>query len=618
MNTRGLMYDKGTMKVVVLACVVIVFSILVTGIGSYFITQGEVVEKLKTRDLVYIISSIAAKIDGRLERAKEAAVMLAEDPSVIAWVAGGETDASLGLHAKDKISKIAANHDYSNAFIVSAITRNYWAEGSRLIDVMSEIDPDDSWFFETLKAGRAVELNIDSNKERGGIFVFVNALMGDRSKPIAVVGVGLNLKEIAQEFQSYKIGNRSQLWLADGQGKIHLSEDVEHIGLYLNDFVPPSLSERIVTDVGSTAAKPTVVEYVDRRGETVDLIYLTMHSTDWKLVFQLPREESLAILNNIRLHTLLGGSMSLIVIVFIFYFISARIANPLKRAILLGQELEKQVAARTLELEQKNLKIMDSIDYAQRLQESILPAHSDLAALFADYFVIWQPRDLVGGDFYWARRLDENRSLIAVIDCTGHGVPGAFMTMAVNSILDHITTEVNDDPARILAELNRRVKTTLHRSDPRGLADDGLDIGLCYLECNRRIVFAGAKIPLYVSRAGQLQLIRGNNKSLGYRRSSPDLCFSNNEWLVEPGDVFFLTSDGFIDQNGGERDYPFGRKRFIETLTGLQSLPLSQQRDGLTQGLQKYMGEEPQRDDMIVLGFTLSPNGVGHEQKNPG
>ena len=353
MNSRGLMYDKGTMKVVVLACVVIVFSVVLTGVGSYWITQGEVVDKLKTRDMVYIISSIAAKIDGRLERAKESAVMLAEDPAAVAWVAGGETDERLGRYVKDKITKIAGNHDYSNAFVVSAITKNYWAEGSSLIDVMSDIDPDDSWFFDTLKAGRPVELNIDSNKERGGTFVFVNALMGDRNKPIAVVGVGLNLKEIAQEFQGYKIGTRSQLWLADGQGKIHLSEDVEHIGLYLNDFVPPALSERIVKDAGSAAAKPTVVEYVDRRGETVDLIYLSMKSTDWKLVFQMPREESIAILNNIRLHTLIAGTVSLIVIVFIFFFISTRIANPLKRAIALGQELEKQVAARTLELEQK-------------------------------------------------------------------------------------------------------------------------------------------------------------------------------------------------------------------------------------------------------------------------
>ena len=616
MNSRGLMYDKGTMKVVVLACVVIVFSVVLTGVGSYWITQGEVVDKLKTRDMVYIISSIAAKIDGRLERAKESAVMLAEDPAAVAWVAGGESDERLGRYVKDKITKIAGNHDYSNAFVVSAITKNYWAEGSRLIDVMSDIDPDDSWFFDTLKAGRPVELNIDSNKERGGTFVFVNALMGDRNKPIAVVGVGLNLKEIAQEFQGYKIGTRSQLWLADGQGKIHLSEDVEHIGLYLNDFVPPALSERIVKDAGSAAAKPTVVEYVDRRGETVDLIYLSMKSTDWKLVFQMPREESIAILNNIRLHTLIAGTVSLIVIVFIFFFISTRIANPLKRAIALGQELEKQVAARTLELEQKNVKIMDSIDYAQRLQESILPAQTDLAAMFADYFVFWQPRDQVGGDFYWIRRIDENRGLIAVIDCTGHGVPGAFMTMAVNSIIDNITTTVNDDPATILTELNRRVKETLHRSDPRGLADDGLDIGLCYWEDGRRIVFAGAKISLFINRMGHVQLIRGNNKSLGYRRSKPDLSFSNNEWLLEAGDVLYLTSDGFIDQNGGDRDYPFGRKRFIDSLSGLSGQNLSQQRDGLIAAWQRYMKEETQRDDVTVFGFTFWSEGERREKND--
>ena len=614
MNTRGLMYDKGTMKVIVLACVVIVFSVVLTGVSSYFITQGEVLEKLKSRDMVHIISAIASRIDGRLERAKEAALMLAEDPAVIEWVAGGERDEALGRHVKNKITKMAWNHDYSNAFVVSAGTRHYWAEGGRLIDVMSETDPDDIWFFESLKVTQPVELNIDSNKERGGTFVFVNALMRQQDKPLAVVGVGLSLHEIAQEFQRYKIGEKSNLWLADSLGKIHLAEDVEQIGLYLNDFVPPELSERIVAESGNVGFRPTVLEYVNRQGETIDLVYLPMKSTDWKLVFQMPRAESIAILNNIRLHTILAGVISLIVIIFIFYFISARIANPLKRAILLGQELENQVAARTLELEQKNQKIMDSIDYAQRLQESILPARADLAAMFADFFVIWQPRDQVGGDFYWARRLDENRGLIAVIDCTGHGVPGAFMTMAVNSILDHITATVQDDPARILAELNRRVKETLHRSDPKGLSDDGLDIGLCYLEQNRRIVFAGAKISLFIGRGGKMQLIRGTNKSLGYRRSSLELSFANNEWLVAPGDVFYLTSDGFIDQNGGERDYPFGRQRFMATLGALQGRSLESQQEDLSLRLQEYMGQELQRDDITVFGFAFLPGGIQDEQ----
>ena len=255
MNTRGLMYDKGTMKVIVLACVVIVFSVVLTGVSSYFITQGEVLEKLKSRDMVHIISAIASRIDGRLERAKEAALMLAEDPAVIEWVAGGERDEALGRHVKNKITKMAWNHDYSNAFVVSAVTRHYWAEGGRLIDVMSETDPDDIWFFESLKVTQPVELNIDSNKERGGTFVFVNALMRQQDKPLAVVGVGLSLHEIAQEFQRYKIGEKSNLWLADSLGKIHLAEDVEQIGLYLNDFVPAELSEVVASARAECSAR---------------------------------------------------------------------------------------------------------------------------------------------------------------------------------------------------------------------------------------------------------------------------------------------------------------------------------------------------------------------------
>ncbi len=612
MKYKGLMYDKGTMKVIVLACMVIVISVVMTGAISYFITRTEIVDKLKSRDMVYIISSIAAKIDGRLERAQEAALILAEDPAVIEWVAGSEQDDRLGQYAKDKITLLAGSHGYSNAFIVSAVTRNYWAEGARKIDVLSVTDPDDVWFFDFIAAGKAVELSIDSNKERNNTFVFVNALMRDRQKPLAVVGVGLNIKDIAKEFQSYKIGERSNLWLVDGQGKIYLSEDIDHIGLYLNDFVSPELSGRIVADAVSSEARPVVIEYVDRQDETMDLVYLATRSTDWKLVFQMPRTESTALLNNIRLNTMIAAVVSLILIVFIFYFISARIANPLKRAVLLGQEMEKLVAERTWELAQQNQKIMDSIDYARRLQESILPPAAELSMVFQDFFVIWKPRDWVGGDFYWVRKIDDNRVLAAVVDCTGHGVPGAFMTMAVNSILDNLVSQGQTDPALILAELNRQVKETLHRSDSSRVTDDGLDIGFCYVEQNRRLVFAGAKIPLYVKRNGQVHQLAASKKSIGYRRSNPDLAFVNTEWLIEPGDIFFMTSDGFIDQNGGGQDYPIGRRRFVEAIGAEAVQSLTQQQEKLEQLLVDYMDREVQRDDITVLGFRFSTGGDIH------
>ena len=607
MKSQGVFFDKGTLKVIVFACLVIVVAVVVTGAISYSITRGEVVEKLKSRDMVYIISSISAKIDGRMERAKQTALVLAQDPTIIEWVAGAEKDERLGRHAKEKITLLARNYDYSNAFIVSAVTFNYWAEGGRKIDVMSKSDPDDAWFFDTIKSARPVQLDIDSNKERGDTFVFVNALMGDIYKPLAVVGVGMNLKELAREFENLKFGTHSNLWLIDGVGKIHLSEDVEHMGLYLNDFVPPELSERIVKSAETSA--PQVVEYVNRKGEMMDLVYLSTRSTDWKLVFQMPRTESTALLANIQYNTTVAAIISLVLIVFIFYYVSDRIAHPLQRAILLTQEMEKLVSLRTAELAEQNQKVMDSIDYARRLQEAILPSAREMATTFAGHFVLWKPRDRVGGDFYWLRQLDPQHLLVAVVDCTGHGVPGAFMTMAVNSILDHIVATGEKNPATILQRLNRQVKETLHRGDPSRMADDGLDIGICCIEQNRRILFAGARIPLFVIRGGQVHILPASRKGLGYRRSQADLSFESVEWIVEPQDCFVMTTDGFLDQNGGAQDMPLGRKRFVEWLSHDMTGELGPELQRLEKSLAEYMGAEPQRDDIAVIGFRLAQEG---------
>lgn len=606
-DRKSPMYDRGTMKVVMLACVIIVLSIVMTGSISYFITQEAVVDKLKSRDMVYIIGSMAAKIDGRIERAKEVSLILASDPAVIQWVAGAETDERLGNYAKAKITGIARDYDYTNAFIASDVTKHYWAEDARMINKMDEINPEDQWFFTALRSNKIVDLNINSDTSRGGgTCVFVNALMKDQGTPVGIVGVGLILEDIAKEFQSYKFTEQSNLWLVDGQGKIHLSGNIKDIGMYLNDFITTNVAAQIIEDEGNGFPnQPQVIEYTNQNGETMDLAYQTTKSTDWKLVFQIPRSQSIAILSTIKLNTGVAVFISLVVIIFIFYFISRRIANPLKRAVLLSQEMEKQVSERTQELSEKNQKIMDSIDYAQRIQESILPPSDELNSMFREYFIIWKPRDGVGGDFYWARKIDENKSLIAVVDCTGHGVPGAFMTMAVNAILNNIVDVVYDNPAVIIQKLNKRVKETLHRNQVSSMTDDGLDIGICYIEDKKRVVFAGAKIALDVKRGDQIYHIKGDRKSIGYRRSAPNLEFINHEWEIEDGDIFYLASDGYIDQNGGEKDYSLGHKRFNQIISDQREKSLVQQQQAFEEMLSQYMGDEPQRDDITVIGFSF-------------
>ena len=602
---KDIMYDRGTIKVVVFACFIIVIAVILTGSISYLITRNAVVDKLKSRDLVYITESISAKIDGRIERAKETAAILAKDPAIIDWVAGAERDERLGEYAKAKITEITQSHGYANSFIVSALTKHYWAEGSKLIQVMSETDRDSKWFYDALTSGKAVDLNIDYNSSRHDTFVFVNALVGNVEQPIAVTGVGLSLNHIAEEFQKYKFGEQSNLWLVDRNGKIHLSDNVSHNGSYLNDFVPADIFSQVIRDDNNVSGTPKIIEYTDRAGNTVDLAYQLTKSTDWKVVFQIPRSESIAVLDNIKLNTGISALIALVLMIFIFYIVSRRIADPLKRALLITKEMEKQVEERTRELVEKNQKIIDSIDYAKRLQESILSTDEELRCVLGDYFVLWQPRDIVGGDFYLVRQVDTDRSLVVVVDCTGHGVPGAFMTMAVNSVLKHIIDQNNTDPGYILTELNCRIKEILHRNDQASITDDGLDIGICCIEQNKRLVFAGAKISLYIGRDNQVKVIKGNNRSIGYRRSSADLKFTNHMWDIQAGDRFYLTTDGYIDQNGGTKDYPLGSKRLIQAIIDLAEQELPLQGDAFEKVLNQYMGNEPQRDDITVIGFSL-------------
>lgn len=606
LQKKRLIYDHSTIKVIIFACCTIVLAVLLTGGISYFITRNAVVDKLKTRDIIYIVESIASKVDGRIERAREMALVLAKDPTITAWVAGGEQDERLGQYSKTKIDDIARNYDYANSFIVSTITRHYWAEGFKLAQTMSETDPNDHWFFQVIRSGKPVELNIDYNKTRHDTFVFLNALIGDTAQPVGVSGVGLSLKDIAGEFQNYKFGEKSNLWLVDGKGRIHLADNTEQNGSYLNDFIPADICAKIVEDTGDIAGRPKVIEYVNAQGETVDLAYQKTKSTDWKLVFQITRSESISILDTIKLNTAIAGLVALLMMVLVFYFVSRRIANPLRQAIAVTKMMEEQVEERTRELAETNQKIMDSIDYAKMLQESILPSEQELQAILGDYFILWRPRDIVGGDFYWVYQADDGRKLIAVGDCTGHGVPGAFMTMAVHSVLKNLVDQNYFDPAEILAELNRRMKEILHRNNSGHMSDDGLDMAICCIENTGRLTFAGAKIPLYVFRNQQVYTVKGNIRSIGYRRSRQDLVFANHTWDIQPGDRFYLTTDGFIDQNGGEKDLPLGRRRFLESIVHAGGQPIHSQDGVFIELLSEYMGDEPQRDDITLIGFSIN------------
>lgn len=269
-------------------------------------------------------------------------------------------------------------------------------------------------------------------------------------------------------------------------------------------------------------------------------------------------------------------------------------------------ELIDTIKSNADELKRRNERIQDSISYAKRIQESIIPHERKLAELFRDHFLIWSPKDMVGGDFYWTHRT-KSGYYVAVGDCTGHGVPGALMSILSISSLKHVVDqEKRQDlsPADILRALNRMIKKDLNQQIKGGLTDDGLDIGLCYIE-DDKVTFAGSKLSLYIQSARGLTEIKGDKKSIGYHRTPDEYEFTNHTTEADANTTFFITTDGLVHQNGGETDYSLGKKRLMRMITDYSALPLDRQKDGLLSELKKYMGEQPQRDDITLIAFIV-------------
>ncbi|SMB90324.1 Serine phosphatase RsbU, regulator of sigma subunit [Desulfonispora thiosulfatigenes DSM 11270] len=597
------LFDNNSLRIIILASIIIISAVIVTGGISYVITKNAVIEKLQNRDLFYIAQSITAKVDARIEKAQETSQVLAKDSIIKEWIQGKEKDEEKGILAKKRIAEVVKDHDYDSSFIVSNLTYNYWTEDGKLIDVMSKDDEDDSWFFDVLENNEPISISLDYNNERKNTFAFMNALMMDKEEILAVVGIGIDFKDISEQFKSYKFGEKSNMWLIDKIGNIYISEDTHHLDKNISNFLPHKIinSDNFSFDQGDNSAK--VIDYKNADGITYDLIFQKLESTDWGLILQIPREESIAFIDSIKINTLIACLITIFLLVIMFYLISNKIANPYKRAIELNREMEQIVKERTLELKEKNQNIIDSIEYARMIQESILPSPKEMDTIFKENFIFWKPRDIVGGDFYYTK-IFESGSIVIIGDCTGHGVPGALMTMTVNSILNYIIDEESiKNPGNILSKLNIHLKQTLYGRSTNSDIDDGLDAGIVYIGGAGECIFAGARISLLINNKDKFEVLEADKKGIGYKNTPDNYDFKNQNFNPQKGDIIYMTTDGYIHQNGGEKDFSLGKTKFMEILQEVYEYELSEQKLTLEEKLLSYMGENPQRDDIAVIGF---------------
>ncbi|MDK2126070.1 biofilm regulation protein phosphatase SiaA [Parachitinimonas caeni] len=557
-----------------------------------------------------------------------------------------------------------ADHSY---FVVSALSNHYYlndavkpnSEAPRY--KLSPSKPTDAWFYDTLRTTERFNLNVDLDVELGLTKVWFNVIIYDGSRKLGLAGTGLDLSAFLRDFVGHAEPGVTPMIL-DRFGSIQAHPDRAKIAF--NSASKQAVSDkslyRLLSPVDEVAAK-AALSTAKMVPESVQVFHAQLDGAprllaasyipelQWYVLTAIDLDDAKVVDTRLWLHLVVGGILLLLALAGGFaYAVNQLVLAPLFRLTQSAQamaagdyaidlprgrqdeigsltaafmamadkvrrhttELEQRVAERTQELSEANRhlattnkKLADSIDYASLIQRAILPEHQMMQDLGQDHFVLWRPRDVVGGDFYIYRQA-ERGCLIGVVDCAGHGVPGAFMTMLAHAALDLAIDEVGPtDPAGILSRTDTAVRTMLHLEGADHRLATTMDVGLAFVDSSvRQVIFAGAKISLYWCEGDEVGQVEGDRRAIGDRRPGR---FNNHRLELRPDRTFYLTTDGFLDQAGGDKGFGFGSGRFVDMLRQHAGQVLSEQCQNFETTLAKYQGEHPQRDDITLVSFRF-------------
>jgi len=313
-----------------------------------------------------------------------------------------------------------------------------------------------------------------------------------------------------------------------------------------------------------------------------------------------------------------GALLVLTVAIFCVFLIRTRYRltmNEIKSRLELARSkeiIEQEnvvISKQKEELFEKNKEITDSINYAKRIQRAFIPKEDEFKKAFKESFILFKPKDIVSGDFYWIYQI-ENRTYYATADCTGHGVPGGFMTMLGLSFLEEIVSQnAAKDPADVLNIIRQRIINTLKQTGNAEESKDGMDVVLCCIDKNKmKLTYAAANNSFYVLRKdekGEKQLIekKGDKQPCGF---FPDpQPFTLKEMELMEGDIIYTTTDGYPDQFGGKKGKKFRYKALEEMLAQNSDLPFEKQREILNTTIEDWKGRLDQVDDILVIGVKI-------------
>lgn len=562
-------------------------------------------------------------------------------------------------------------------FVISAITRHYYFNDSKSARSdkprysLNPADPDDAWFFTSMKTTGAYNINVNVDNNLQVTKVWFNVVVRDGARKLGLAGTGLDLSTVLDRFvKSAEPGVTPMVFNSDGAIQAHPDRGLINFDSISGAKREQSTIFRLLGAEDAARVRRTMERVregreelhllpIDLAGRRQVLALVYVPELKWFVATAVDVKAARVLDNRLWVPMLLGFvALFGVLILAVVFFVNRILLQPVLRLthsvrqVAAGQynvklppdgndelgeltraframtdqvrthtdELENKIQERTKELrainEQMtvaNKNIGDSIRYARLIQSAILPDREISQALRREYFVWWRPRDVVGGDLY-VFRSDDNGFLIGVVDCAGHGVPGALMTMIAHGIVNVVLDAVGmRDPAAVLRAVDMRLRSTLQSSEDATLLATHMEAGLAYVDlAAKTVLFAGAKTSLYWSDGQQVGELKGIRGALGGKRQ---IVFENQHTDLQ-GRSFYLTTDGVLDQSGGERGYSFGNQRFTEMLRRNAREPFEAQQKAFERELMAYQNGRPQRDDITVLGFAVEHNSGNTEQRH--
>ncbi|WP_289053326.1 methyl-accepting chemotaxis protein [Carboxylicivirga marina] len=302
----------------------VVFMVIVAVSLTFFYTISNTLTKdIRTKQLHTFIEASQSDLQTKFERAIETSLSLANDPTLNEWFVNGEVNDTFKQLCLDKIALTAEDYGYLTAFAVNNSTRNFWSHNHNLLDVISEEDEDDAWFFGAIKAQKHIVTNIDFNRELNKTALFINVLMGDVESAYGIAGVGLNIDQMVNDLSKKKFSENSQMWVVDASGEVKLSQNSDDINQPLNNIIGEA-SEAILKAKDKGLLSEYVIEDIDH-----EVVYMDIGNTNHKIILSVPTHELVAMLRPIQNITLVIGLIFLILSLVLAYFISRSLARPI-------------------------------------------------------------------------------------------------------------------------------------------------------------------------------------------------------------------------------------------------------------------------------------------------